>query len=193
MDFSIAPLTYSLIAINVLVSVFAWYNRPFMDQNIFHMDSVINGRQYHRVLTSAFLHADPMHLLFNMMTLYFFGPTLEALLGTTGFATVYFGSQLGAKALTIYRNRKNSNYLSLGAFGAISGIVIAFCLYAPMTTLFIFGILPLPAFIFAGLFLAYSSFAMGGPGRIAHEAHLGGAITGGLLFAILAPGMIAFF
>ena len=195
MQFSLseAPLSYSLLAVNILVSLYAFANRAFLEQNIFHMSSVLRDHQYHRLLSSGFLHGDPMHLLFNMFTLFFFGPALEYLMGTTKFAILYFGSLFGAKALTIFFNRKNPDYMSLGASGAISGLLLAFCLYAPMTMLYIFGLIPIPAFAFAGLFIAYSSVAMGGQGRTAHEAHLGGALAGIVLFMILTPNLVSFF
>jgi membrane associated rhomboid family serine protease len=191
--FSDAPLAYSLLAINVLASIFAFSNKEFMETNIFHMGSVLRRKEYYRIITSSFLHGDPMHLLFNMVTLFFFGPALEYLMGTGNFAILYFGSQLGAEAVTIWFQRQNLDYRSLGASGSVSGVVVGFSLYAPFSLLYIFGLIPIPAILFAALFILYSIFAMGGRGRIAHEAHLGGAVFGGILFAILTPDLVNLF
>lgn len=191
--FSDAPLAFILLAINVIASVFAFSNKEFLEANIFHMGAVLRRKEYYRIITSSFLHGDPMHLLFNMVTLFFFGPALEHLMGTGNFAVLYFGSQLGAEAVTIWFKRRNLDYRSLGASGAVSGVVVGFSLYAPFSLLYIFGLIPIPAILFAALFILYSIFAMGGRGRIAHEAHLGGAVFGGILFAILSPDLVNLF
>ncbi len=191
--FSDAPLAFILLAINVIASVFAFSNKEFLEANIFHMGAVLRRKEYYRIITSSFLHGDPMHLLFNMVTLFFFGPALEHLMGTGNFAVLYFGSQLGAEAVTIWFKRRNLDYRSLGASGAVSGVVVGFSLYAPFSLLYIFGLIPIPAILFAALFILYSIFAMGGRGRIAHEAHLGGAVFGGILFAILSPHLVNLF
>ncbi len=191
--FSDAPLAFILLAINVIASVFAFSNKEFLEVNIFHMGAVLRRKEYYRIITSSFLHGDPMHLLFNMVTLFFFGPALEHLMGTGNFAVLYFGSQLGAEAVTIWFKRRNLDYRSLGASGAVSGVVVGFSLYAPFSLLYIFGLIPIPAILFAALFILYSIFAMGGRGRIAHEAHLGGAVFGGILFAILSPHLVNLF
>ncbi len=191
--FSDAPLAFILLAINVIASVFAFSNKEFLEVNIFHMGAVLRRKEYYRIITSCFLHGDPMHLLFNMVTLFFFGPALEHLMGTGNFAVLYFGSQLGAEAVTIWFKRRNLDYRSLGASGAVSGVVVGFSLYAPFSLLYIFGLIPIPAILFAALFILYSIFAMGGRGRIAHEAHLGGAVFGGILFAILSPHLVNLF
>ncbi len=191
--FSDAPLAFILLAINVIASVFAFSNKEFLEVNIFHMGAVLRRKEYYRIITSSFLHGDPMHLLFNMVTLFFFGPALEHLMGTGNFAVLYFGSQLGAEAVTIWFKRRNLDYRSLGASGAVSGVVVGFSLYAPFSLLYIFGLIPIPAILFAALFILYSIFAMGGRGRIAHEAHLGGAVFGGILFAILSPDLVNLF
>ncbi|MGV6800649.1 MAG: rhomboid family intramembrane serine protease [bacterium] len=190
-----APLTYALLALTSLISAYAWFvDRNFFEQSIFQTNAILKGKQYHRLLTSSFLHGDPVHLLFNMYSLWIFGTAVEYLFGTANFAIIYFGSGLIASLFSLWIRRKEPNYMMVGASGAISGIVVAFCLYAPFQKLYILGILPMPAILFAAIFIAYSSFVMGRDNsRIAHEAHLGGALGGALLTLLLASDKITIF
>nr|WP_281373804.1 rhomboid family intramembrane serine protease [Parvularcula dongshanensis] len=160
-------------------------DRSFVSGGIFNVGAV-RGGQWYRMVTPAFLHADIGHLLVNMLTLYFFGPAVEVVYGTSGLAIIYLGSQLAAQGYTLYRKRDDASYNALGASGAVSGVVLAFCVFAPLAKLYLFFAIPVPAFAFGLGYVAYSSFAMSGKGRIAHEAHLGGAI-GGAVLAILLP------
>ncbi|HET6566853.1 MAG TPA: rhomboid family intramembrane serine protease, partial [Rhodothermales bacterium] len=144
------------------------------------------------------------HLLFNMLTLYFFGPVMEQLLGSIPFYILYFGSELTAHLFSLYMNRNNPNYAAIGASGAVSGVVFAFCLVSPFTPLFLFFIpIPIPAIVFALLYVLGSIYAMrvsrgGGAGSgfvsgIAHEAHIGGAIGGVVLAILLEPALLPHF
>ncbi|WOI54435.1 rhomboid family intramembrane serine protease [Parvularcula sp. LCG005] len=181
-----APLAYALLVLIPLVSLYGLrMDRSFQEAYLFHVGSVTRKKQYYRLFTPAFLHGDVGHLVINMLTFYFFGPAVEYLFGTGGFAILFIGSQLGAQIFTLMRKKNEPNYMSVGASGAVSGIVLAFCVLEPFQTLYFFMILPLPAFVFAALYLAYTTFAMNGPGRISHEAHLGGAVTGAILAFIL--------
>lgn len=185
-DISQAPLAYVLLLIIPAVSLYALFVDPaFSEANMFQMGAVLKKHQYHRLITSAFLHGDPGHLLVNMITFYFFGPVIEAIYGTAGFAMIFIGSQLAAEGLTILMKRNDHDYRALGASGAISGVVMAFCVYAPMKLIYVFFAIPIPAIIFGALYVAYSTLAMGGQGRIAHEAHLGGAIAGAVIALII--------
>lgn len=185
---ALAPLSYTLMFFVTMASLYGLYrDQGFVQSGMFHMGAVLQQKEYHRIFTSAFLHADAGHLLVNMLTLFFFGPYVEALYGTAGFALILLGSQLGAEGLTIFRKRYDLNYSALGASGFVSGIVLAFCVVRPFDLIYFFFVLPIPAILFAVLYMAYSSYAMGGQGRVAHEAHLGGAISGAIiaLFLIL--------
>lgn len=147
------------------------------------------NREYYRIITGAFVHAGLGHLAFNMITLYYFGPFLELTLGSGAFLIIYFGSSFMASAVSYWIHRNNDTYSAVGASGAISGLVFAFCLFNPFRQLILFFVLPMPAWFFAVAFVGFSIYAMNKPfkgelGRIAHEAHLGGAV-GGLIFTIL--------
>lgn len=198
---TMAPATVFLLAINVLVSLHALFvDQESFEKYAFRPFVMVRDQEWYRVLSGAFLHGSIMHLLFNMMTLYFFGPFLEVQLGITRFLIVYFGSLLAAHAYGFLRHKDDPDYTAVGASGAISGVLLAFCLFRPMDEIFLFLIpIGIPAFIFAILFIAFSSYAVrdadakGGGGKIAHDAHLGGAIGGLLLTVLLEPGVLKTF
>ena len=180
------PLAYTLLIVTTIASLYALLvDKDFARGGVFSVGGVRSG-QWWRMITPAFLHADLGHLLVNMITLYFFGPAVEMFFGTAGLLVIYLGSQLAAQGYTLSRKRDDLTYQALGASGAVSGVVLAFCTVAPTTLLYLFFAIPIPAFVFAIGYVAYSTLAMGSGGRIAHEAHLGGAI-GGLILALLLP------
>ena len=195
-----APVTFALLVVNVVVSLFVLLARPdLMGRFSLRPYAVVHERDYERLLTSGFLHVGIGHLLFNMMTLFFFGPYLEELLGPLKFAALYFGSELAANALSVFLHRNRQEYSAVGASGAISGVVFAFCLFEPWAKLYVFFAIPMPAIVFAVVYVAGSIYAMrqsrsaGLTGGIAHEAHLGGAVGGVLLALVLEPRALGIF
>lgn len=192
------PMTYIVIFLNTVVSGHAFYlDRSAIDRGSFHVGRILRHGEYHRMLTSGFLHADLMHFLFNMLTLYFFGPYMELQLGSVGFLVLYFGAMIAANLLTLYLQRRNLAYSAIGASGAVSGIVFAFCLFEPLAGIYVFFIpVAIPAVIYAIAYTAYSMYAMRDPAfgsRVAHEAHLGGALGGILLTLLMRPEALQIF
>ncbi len=187
------PLVYALIAANVLISCYALYvDQNFLQQSLFNIGAVVKKKQYYRIITSGFLHGSPMHLAFNMLTLFFLGPAVENTLGTLNFFFVYFGSQLTAIAASYLAKRHDMNYSSIGASGSVSGIVLSYCTFAPFSLLYFFGVIPLPAIVVAIGYIIYSMVLMRRDGKIAHEAHLGGALGGALITLLLSSGLLNF-
>ncbi len=196
MNFAVAPATYALIVTNVAISLYALFaSQKFIDAFVFNVGAVARDKQHYRLLTSAFLHGSPFHLLVNMMTLLFFGPTVEDLLGIDGFLVVYFGSILSGKFLALYVNRENRSYSALGASGAISGVILSFCLFYPFDLIyFLFLPFGIPAILFGVLYMAISAQLMDRADRaIGHEAHLGGAAGGIVLTLLMRPDVIGQF
>lgn len=199
-DFAAAPATAILLAVNVVVSLYVLYVNPNAVSRLALVPyDVINNRAFERLFTAGFVHGGIGHLLFNMLTLYFFGPLLEGVLGPGRFLLLYFGSEMAANALSVVMHRRNPNYAAVGASGAISGVVFAFCLFAPFAKLYIFFAIPMPAIVFAVLYVVGSIYAMkqgreaGWAGGIAHEAHLGGALGGLVLTILLEPASLSIF
>ncbi len=189
-------LTFLLILINVGVSMLAFSafrKRDRTDRFIFHPSELAKGRNQLGLLLSHFSHADVGHLLFNMITLFFFGPVLEQFLGVADFLTIYVLSGLFASLLIFLLQRKNPAYRALGASGSIAGVIFAAIIVNPAMNIYLFFIpIPIPAPLFAVVYLGLSAYLMKREtGNISHEAHLGGALAGLLLGAMLSPGGFA--
>ncbi|MEO0739984.1 MAG: rhomboid family intramembrane serine protease [Bacteroidota bacterium] len=190
-----APVTLFLLIVNVLIGVYTSSADPsLVGRMAFRPAQVLRDREWYRFITAGFLHVGIAHLAFNMVTLFFFGPVVEGILGPVRFALLYIGSDVAANALTMARHRKNPTYSAVGASGAISGVVFSYCLFDPFGLLYIFLAIPMPAILFAVLYVVFSVQAsrQGGE-RIAHEAHLGGAIGGLALTILLYPAALSFF
>jgi membrane associated rhomboid family serine protease len=180
-----------ILGTTVVVSVIAFGSRSVEDRYVFHPESILAGKEYYRLLTAGFLHADWRHLLLNMMSLYFFGPAVELVLGHENFLLVYFGAIVGGNLLSLYVHRHHE-YLAYGASGGVCGIIFAFILLFPGSSVAMWP-LPFyaPGWLYAIGFMLFSFFAMkAGRDGIGHDAHLGGAIVGLLLAAALHPDIV---
>lgn len=190
--------TTAIIIITVIISLIAWQNRTLMGRLIFDPISITRFKQYDRFVTHGFIHADGMHLLFNMFTLYFFGRVIEKFyigrFGALGFVGFYVLAIIVAIIPTYLKNKNNSRYLGLGASGAVSAVLFSFILFSPWQTLYFFGILPLPAIVFAVLYTAYSIYAdRRGTGNVNHSAHLYGAAFGVIATILIEPTLALHF
>jgi membrane associated rhomboid family serine protease len=185
-----SPITLALLLLNVGISGYVMLvDLRLIDELSFRPVRIREQGEYYRFLTAGFVHGGGAHLAFNMITLYFFGPHLERLLGAGPFLVLYFGSEFAAHGLTYLMHRSDPQYAAVGASGAISGVLFAFCLYMPLAMLGVMMVIPMPAILFAVLYVVVSIYAIGQRqpgmrGGIAHEAHLGGAL-GGIVLTIL--------
>lgn len=196
MDILSSPATLALICVNVIIGIYAFYiDRTFINQFAFQVHAVRDQKQYYRILTSSFLHANLAHLLLNMMTLFFFGPEIERILGKLGFLVVYFGAIFASGYVSLKVNRDNPSYSSIGASDAVSGVVLSFCCFHPFQPLYLMFIpIPIPAILYGVLFMAISAQLMERSNRvIAHEGHLGGALAGVALTILMRPDVITRF
>lgn len=188
MDVLQSPLCLVLIGMNILISVMAFQNERFMKRNLFIVGPILRQREYHRLFTSGFLHLNLLHLFVNMFVLWEFGPTLERWMGTFHFGLLYGISLIAGSLWSLLENRRNLLYSALGASGATSGVVMAFCFLIPQQMLGFFLIIPMPAWVLAILFFVVSAWLSRRPNRvIGHDAHLGGMIAGGLYVILLEP------
>lgn len=188
--------TISLIIITVIVSMLAFNQQRIMNRLVFWGPAVGRG-QFDRFITYGFVHADGFHLLFNMITLFFFGSFIEQFYRQyafdMGFALFYLGGLIVSILPSYIKHKNDVNWLSLGASGAVSAILFAFILFRPWNLIFVFFI-PVPAIIFAILYVGYSVWAnRRGQSGINHSAHLWGAAYGVICTIILQPALIPHF
>ncbi len=178
-------LSIIIIVVTGIISYTGFTKSGFREKYIFDAQRIIQGKEYIRLISSGFLHADWMHLAFNMMSLFFFGGGILQKYGVFGFLLIYFTSLLGGNLYSLFIHRHKRNYRALGASGAVSGMIFAFVAADPTAMFLVFFIIPMPAWLFAILFVAYSIYGMRAQkDNIGHDAHLSGAITG-LIAAIL--------
>lgn len=177
-----------IIGANVVFSLLGFKDRALFEKYKFNVGSIKRGEQI-RMVSSAFLHADMMHLFFNMFTLYFFAPIVIEFLGSTKFLIVYFCSLVIGGMLSLYFHRDSNHYSAIGASGAVSGIIYSAILFRPEMSLYLMFIpIPIPAYIFGIGYLLYSIFGMKNKiGNIGHDAHFGGAVGGYLITLLFAP------
>ncbi len=189
--------TVIIIALTVVVSYVCFSNRKLQYQLIFYPPAVNQGQIY-RFVTHGFIHADGNHLLFNMFTLYFFGSIMEILfnryIGGFGFYAFYLSAIVFAMIPSYLQHRNDSNYASLGASGAVSAVLFAYILIAPWEMLYFFGIIPIPAIVFAVLYVSYSVYAQKRDrDNINHSAHLWGGLYGVAVTIALRPDFASSF
>ncbi len=194
MDFSSAPITFSLIAINVIISLIGFSNADFLDKTIMWPYQVKREKQYFRFITSGFIHADFIHLLFNMVSFYFFGTAIEyyfaeyGLGGNISYLLLYFIGLIVSDIPSYIKHQDDYNYKSLGASGAVSAVIFACVLFQPWGMIRIYFI-PMPFIVFAFVYLGYCIYmSKKNMGHINHDAHLWGSLFG-LVFTV---ALIAF-
>ena len=189
-------LTLALIAITVAVSLAAWQKPVWFNRMIYHGPSV-HGGQWWRLVSHGFIHADGNHLLFNMITLFFFGRFMENLLapgiGAVGYILFYLAGIVIAILPTHFRHGRNPRYRSLGASGAVSAVLFGYILINPWSMLFVMFV-PVPAVLFAAAYVAYSIWAdRRGRDNVNHSAHLFGGVWGVGFLLLIEPRLLARF
>lgn len=194
-------ITLIIVIITVIVSLTAFQNQKVMNDLIFYPPAVSVNRQYYRFFTCGFIHADFMHLAFNMISLYLFGRFVEEgfndIFGENG-KFLYLGLYLLALPVSIlptyFKNKDNYHYQSLGASGAVSAVVFAGLMIAPYVKVGLFIIPPIiPGFVFGPLYLIISAILdRKGGDNINHSAHIWGALFG-IAFLIVVGKLVADF
>ena len=190
-------LTLILIAVTVLVTWLAFNNPRLLDRLILWPPAIDRKHQYDRLLTHGFIHADWQHLLFNMITLFFFGrfaeQVISSMIGPVGFVLFYLSAIVIAILPTYLRHRHAVQYRSLGASGAVSAVLFAFILVQPWSLIFVF-FLPVPAILYGVFYVGYSFWMdRQGGDNTNHNAHLSGAIYGVLFMLLMEPRIAGLF
>ena len=181
----------AIIAANILFSYNGFQDMAFFRKYEFHIGSIRAGEQY-RMFTSAFLHADVMHLVFNMYALFIFAPVVIDYLGAFSFGLIYAGSLIFGSLLTLYFHKNDYSYRAIGASGAVTGVLYsAILLHPDMNLNFLFIPINIPAYVFGIGYLLYSIYGMKAKNdNIGHVAHFGGAIGGYVITLTREPNMI---
>jgi membrane associated rhomboid family serine protease len=192
-------ITTIIIVLTSIISFLAFNNPRLMNALIFWPPAVSMRHQYYRFVTCGFIHADIMHLAFNMLTLYFFGRALELYyMGDLGlqqyyYVILYFSALIVANIPSYLKHRDDYNYRSLGASGAVCAVLFAFILLRPWAPIVLF-VIKMPAIIYALLFLGYSIYmSRRGGDNVNHDAHLWGALFGILFTIAVRPSVIGSF
>lgn len=185
-----SQLVLLLIVANVLASMKGFNDGYFFDKYKFQIGKIKSGEKL-RMLTSGFLHADWIHLGFNMYALWLFGRIVEGNFSAMNFLIIYFGSLLAGSLYSLKYHEKEPYYAAVGASGAVSGIVFSAIMLYPNMELMMLPIpIPLPGYVFGIGYLLYSIYGMKKQlGNVGHAAHLGGAIGGFVLTLLLRPSV----
>lgn len=180
----------AIIVINVLFSYKGFNDLSFFRKYEFHIGSIKAGEQI-RMISSGFLHVDMLHLIFNMMTLWFFAPVVLGYLGNFSFVLIYLGSLIFGNLLSLMFHKNDYSYRAVGASGAVTGILYSAILLQPDMMLGLFFIVPIPAYLFGILYLLYSIYGMRAKNdNIGHTAHFGGAIGGYAITLLKEPSLL---
>ena len=196
MDFDKYPVTLILIALNVLFSFIGFSNNTFLSKTIGWPYYEKRNKEYYRFITSGFLHADWVHLFFNMFTLYFFGRNVELLLslsalgGKFSYLALYFLGLIVADIPSYIKHKNDSEYRSLGASGAVSAVIFASIIFSPWKSIYLYGAIQISATVYAVLYIVYCIY-MGKKNQdnVNHDAHLWGSVFG-FLFTILLIAVV---
>ena len=191
-------ITYILIGITAITSFTAFSNIELLNKMIFYHYEIKRKNEWWKFITHGFVHADMQHLIFNMLTLYFFGRqievTFQALFGNEWMYPVFYLSALFFASLPSYlKHKDNASYRSLGASGAISAVLFATIIFDPWQILYLNFFIPIPALLFAVGYVIYSSYmSKKGNDNIGHDAHLYGALYGIVFPIVFKPQLISY-
>jgi len=194
-------LTYIIIGITTMVSLYAFQSPSVLASLMMNPYYTDKKQQYYRFVTSGFIHKDNMHLLWNMLSFYFFGTAIErqfqALFGNSGglyFIALYIIAIVVSDLPTFFKHRDNPAYNSLGASGGVSAIIFAFIIFEPLSEICLYFALCMKGFIMGALYIIFSWYqGRKSNDNINHDAHLYGALCGLVFCIIVAPSSIGNF
>jgi membrane associated rhomboid family serine protease len=194
-----APLTYLILAITVYTSYRYMEDSDEKRRMLFNAYAIDKYNQWYRFFSHGLIHKDWMHLGLNSFVLFMFGGQLEMtlkqeayfgpLMGPILYLVLYISGLVMSSVYSFYKHKDNSYYNALGASGAVSSVVFATILLNPLGGIgIIFIPLSIPAFIFGGLYLAYSAYkSKQGNDNVGHDAHYWGSVWGFVFLIIFKP------
>ena len=189
------PVASIIFLFTIITSIYAFNDQTLYGKFMLHPYSVSRRYKLYTLITSGLIHADWMHLIFNMMTFYFFAFQLEAMIGSWQFGVLYFLSLILSDIPSVIKHKNDMWYNSLGASGAISAVLFSYILFQPFSSMMIFPIpIPIWAIIFGPLYLVYCVYASKqSRDNINHDAHFFGALSGMIITVLIVPGVIPHF
>jgi membrane associated rhomboid family serine protease len=192
---SVTPVASFIFIITIITTLLAFNNENLYGKLMMHPYSVSRGQHVYTLITSGLIHKDWMHLLFNMLSFYFFAFQLEIILGHWQFGVLYIVSLVLSDLPSVAKHKEEYWYHSLGASGAISAVIFSYILFSPMSMMLIMPLpIPIPAIIFGVLYLVYCSYASKySRDNINHDAHLFGALSGLMITIAMKPGVVPLF
>jgi membrane associated rhomboid family serine protease len=188
----LASLPLMLIASVVGVTLLGWMIKPLQRALTLIPYRVRESFQIYRLLTAGWLHNDVTHLVFNMISLYFFADPALRVLGPTRFLALYLSAVVVAFVPTTLRYMRNPSYASLGASGAVTAVMFSAILLNPKLKLQVMLLpMPIPGLVFAVGYLVYSVWrSYSAKDGVDHNAHLGGALYGALFTYAFEPTLV---
>jgi membrane associated rhomboid family serine protease len=186
------PVASFIFVFTIVTSIYAFNDNSLYGKFMLNPYSVSRKHKVFTLITSGFIHADWMHLIFNMITFFSFGFALESMIGSLNFGILYFVSLIASDLPTVFKHKNDIWYNSLGASGAISAVLFSFILFSPFSSLYIMPIpFPIWSIVFGPLYLVYCVYAAKqARDNINHDAHFFGALSGVILTILLVPGVI---
>ena len=184
--------TLIILVLTVVISLSAFNNQQISEKLILWPRRMDQPGEYYRLLTSGFIHADYMHLIFNMLALFFFGRAVEQMYEIVGipkalYLVLYLAGIVAASLPSFARHRNNPYYRSLGASGGVSAVLFAFVYFAPWQIIYVWFI-RVPGIIAAVAYVVYSAYmSKKGQSYVNHDAHLFGALFGFVFTLLFAP------
>ena len=194
-----STITFIIIGITAITSYAAFQNSETLHKLIFYPAMIKERKEYWRFITHGLIHADFMHLIFNMLTLYFFGRNIErmfeGLFGSTlVFPLFYISALIVSSVPSYFKHKDHTWYRSLGATGAVSAVLFATIVFDPWQTLMLNFFIPVPAILFAIGYVWYSQrMSQQGQDNIGHDAHLWGAVYGFVFPLVMKPAILPYF
>jgi membrane associated rhomboid family serine protease len=194
-------ITLILIGVTTLISYLGFQNTALYNKLQFNAAKVIQGKEYYRLISHAFIHANWTHLMVNMFVLYFFGRNIEVYFegyfgnkATAYYLLLYFGGILASNLWSLIKQKNNYYYNAVGASGAVSAVLFAAIFFNPWDKLYLFAVIPIPGILFAVGYLFYS-YQKGkqGTDNVAHDAHILGAVFGFVFPILLKPDLFGQF
>lgn len=183
-------MTYMLIAITAVISIICFNKREIFSKLQFNAYQIFHKKQYYRMLSHGFVHANWGHLFVNMLVLFFFGVSAEKILQelalaellkypTLTYLILYLVGIIFASSISLVRHKDDPWYNSIGASGAVAAVMFFTVFFRPLEKLYLYGVLGIPGILFAILYLVYAQYmSRRGGDNINHDAHFLGAIFG---------------